>query len=99
MSLRSLIPFGGRRTRLTRPEFHSFASLQNEIDRLFEDFGRGLPAATSTAMAPSIDVSEADGEIEITAELPGLAGELRNRTSSATALVDTDCRISSSHRF
>ena len=72
MSLRSLIPFGRERTRLTRPEFHSFASLQHEIDRLFEDFGLDLLAATSTAMAPSIDVSEIDGEIEITAELPGL---------------------------
>lgn len=72
MSLRSLIPFGGRRTSLTRPEFHSFASLQREIDRLFEDVARGFPAVTSASLAPSIDVSETDGEIEITAELPGL---------------------------
>jgi HSP20 family protein len=72
MSLRSLIPFGRERTSLTRPDFHSFASLQREIDRLFDDFTRGFPAATSASLAPSIDVSETDGEIEITAELPGL---------------------------
>ncbi len=72
MSLRSLIPFGRERTRLTRPDFHSFASLQRAIDRVFEEFTGGFPAFTPTALAPTMDVSETDKEIEITAELPGL---------------------------
>lgn len=71
MSLRSLMPFGRGRTSLARPDFHSFASLQREMDRLFDEFARGLPA-TATALAPTIDVAETDTEIEITAELPGM---------------------------
>ena len=51
----------------TRP----FSALQREIDRLFDDFGRGFDGARPIAF-PKIDVGESDGEIEITAELPGL---------------------------
>jgi HSP20 family protein len=50
-------------------------SLQREIDRLFEDFSRGFPTIAgngATALMPSMDVTETDKEIEITAELPGL---------------------------
>jgi HSP20 family protein len=72
MSLRSLIPFGRERTSLARPDFPNFTSLQREIDSLFEEFTRGFPTVSSTAMAPTMDVSETDTEIEITAELPGL---------------------------
>jgi HSP20 family protein len=47
--------------------------LQNEIDRLFEDFTRGWPTlARATELVPSMDVTESDREIEITVELPGL---------------------------
>jgi len=55
--------------------------LQREVDRLFEDFTRGFPSfPTSPAfqtrgavdLMPSMDVTETDKEIEITAELPGL---------------------------
>jgi HSP20 family protein len=52
-----------------------FLSLQREIDRLFEDFTRGFPAFSSggtSEMLPSVDVTENDKQIEITAELPGL---------------------------
>jgi HSP20 family protein len=48
-----------------------FASLQREIDRLFDDFGRNFEGARPAGF-PKIDVGESDGEIEITAELPGL---------------------------
>jgi HSP20 family protein len=53
-------------------------SLQREVDRLFDDFTRGfpalptLPSAGAVELMPSMDVSETDKEIEITAELPGL---------------------------
>ena len=49
--------------------------MQCEIDRLFEDFSRGFPTTAgngATALMPSMDVTETDKEIEITAELPGL---------------------------
>ena len=70
MNLKSLIPVGRDRA-VASP----FMSLQREIDRLFDDFSRGLPAFTGNgagALMPSMDVTETDKEIEITAELPGL---------------------------
>ncbi|MGB8894371.1 MAG: Hsp20/alpha crystallin family protein [Pseudolabrys sp.] len=70
MNLKSLIPIGRDRS-VASP----FMSLQREIDRLFEDFSRGFPTMAgngATALMPSMDVTETDKEIEITAELPGL---------------------------
>jgi HSP20 family protein len=70
MNLKSLIPVGRDRTAAS-----PFMSLQREIDRLFDDFSRGLPTLTgndTTALMPNMDVTETDKEIEITAELPGL---------------------------
>jgi HSP20 family protein len=70
MNLKSLIPIGRDRS-VASP----FMSLQPEIDRLFEDFSRGFPTIAgngATALMPSMDVTETDKEIEITAELPGL---------------------------
>jgi HSP20 family protein len=74
MNLRSLIPLRDR-TGLARPEANPFGSLQREVDRLFEEFSRGLPTFWTPTMmniVPSVDVAETDKEIEITAELPGL---------------------------
>ena len=74
MNLKSLIPIG-RERGMARPDLFPFTSLQREIDRLFEDFTRGFPALASTdapTLVPSMDVTETDKEIEITAELPGL---------------------------
>jgi len=70
MNLKSLIPIGRDRS-VASP----LMSLQHEIDRLFEDFSRGFPTVAgngATALMPSMDVTETDKEIEITAELPGL---------------------------
>jgi HSP20 family protein len=75
MNLRSLIPIGRDRTVARHEMFTPFATLQREIDRLFEDFSRGWPTLgglTKTGLLPSMDVTETDKEIEITAELPGL---------------------------
>jgi len=76
MNLKSLIPIG-RQRGLARAD-NPFVSLQNEIDRLFDDFTRGFPSFPSignggtAAMLPTMDVAETDKDIEITAELPGL---------------------------
>jgi HSP20 family protein len=73
MSLKSLLPINRNRTGVA-----PFTSLQREIDRLFEEFSRGFTSFPSVAawggsdVVPSVDVTESDKEIEITAELPGL---------------------------
>jgi HSP20 family protein len=74
MTLKSLIPVGGERG-VTRAASNPFSTLQQEIDRLFEGFSRGFTGFAgfpSREMMPSMDLSETDKEIEITAELPGL---------------------------
>jgi HSP20 family protein len=76
MNLKSLIPVG-RDRNLTRQD-NPFLSLQQQVDRLFEDFTRGFPTfpafsnVTGNELMPSMDVTENDKQIEITAELPGL---------------------------
>ncbi|WP_076861416.1 Hsp20/alpha crystallin family protein [Bradyrhizobium mercantei] len=58
---------------MMRREDNPFTFLQQEIDRLFDGFGRSFPAfAPPQAMMPRMDVSETDKTIEISAELPGL---------------------------
>ena len=71
MAPKSLTPIGGERN-LSRSASNPFSALQQEIDRLFEGFARGFPGVPSREVMPSMDVSETDKEIEITAELPGL---------------------------
>jgi HSP20 family protein len=73
MNLRALVPFASR-SNATRPEAGSFGTLHREIDRLFDDFTRGFGFGTpmTNNLLPSIDVTETDKEIVITAELPGL---------------------------
>ena len=72
MNLKSLLPIG--RDRGVARSDNPFISLQREIDRLFDDFTSGFPTLGNgkAEMLPSMDVSETDKEIEITAELPGL---------------------------
>jgi HSP20 family protein len=76
MKLRSLLPVSRERQGPARFAGEPFASLQREIDRLFEDFGRGFPSFPSARLVPDLtpkmDVTESDREIELTAELPGL---------------------------
>src|SRR6202048_4452158 len=73
MNLRSLVPFGNVGTRASPPA-NPFGSLQREIDRLFEDFTRGMDVLgqAQVNLVPSMDVVENDKEIVITAEMPGL---------------------------
>lgn len=75
MSMRSLLPSLWGHPNDKEP----FRSLQTEIDRVFNDFNRGfgLPGLTEgvagSGLAPRIDVSETNGAVEITAELPGVS--------------------------
>lgn len=65
------------------PEWPMFADLRREMDRLFDDFGRGwfrdlAPSAFDTGafarevLVPAVDVVEKEGAWTLTAELPGL---------------------------
>src|SRR5262245_53565146 len=74
------------RKEMTRPRGRSiwspFHSLQRDVDRMFEDFGRGwgLPSPRRWFGGledygwnmSAVDVAEKDGVYEITAELPGV---------------------------
>jgi HSP20 family protein len=79
MNLRSLIPFQNRETPAP-PAAFLFGPLHREIDRLFDDFARGLTAFGPQGqlsqglptLMPKMDVTETDKEIEITVEMPGL---------------------------
>ena len=72
MNLRSLFSTGQTRNELARTDVSPFGALQREIDRLFADFTRGWPTLGAADLTPRMDVTERDGEIELTAELPGL---------------------------
>jgi HSP20 family protein len=72
MDLRSLVPFRGQGA-LMRSDLNLFGSLQREVDRLFDDFTRGIgPANGGSMLMPTIDVTETEKEIEVTVDLPGL---------------------------
>lgn len=51
-----------------------FASLQKEMDRLFQEFGKKLPAVGMSGSGfPALDVNETETGLELTAEVPGIA--------------------------
>ena len=51
-----------------------FSSLQREIDRVFSDFSRGVPALGEfgKGLSMKVNVAETDGAYEVTAEIPGV---------------------------
>ena len=55
--------------------FRDLGMLQDRMNRLFDDAGRGWrtdePAATTT-WSPSVDIFETEGEIVVKAEVPGM---------------------------
>lgn len=64
-------------TALTRRE-HPFLALQEEMNRVFEDFRHGFPFARTTWFEPmsefnaKVDMKDDDKEIIVTAEIPGV---------------------------
>jgi HSP20 family protein len=80
MNLGSLIPWRDKTQVDAQTDTYSdpFTSFRREVDRMFDDFfrsaGQGLQPwnAGWQTMAPRIDISDADKELLITAEMPGL---------------------------
>jgi HSP20 family protein len=66
-------------------QWHPFEDLRREVDRLFEDFGRGnwfRPLRSIEPMfqravwgTPAVDIVEKDAAFEIVADLPGMEVE------------------------
>ena len=62
--------------RVSSPDV--FSTLQREIDRVFSDFHRGTPALGEfgrNALGMKVNVVEHDGDVEVTADIPGVAPE------------------------
>jgi HSP20 family protein len=58
---------------MARPEIVLFGPLHREIDRVFDEFSRGLaPLQAAANLVPSIDLTETDKEIQVSVEMPGL---------------------------
>ena len=70
--MRSLIPQTWTRNEMSGMRQYPVSALQEEMNRLFESFGHFPAGAWSSDMAPRLDVSETDKEIDIDAELPGM---------------------------
>lgn len=71
--MRSLIPFSWNTDVARRDDGDPFVAMQKEINRMFNEFGRGWPARFADGdVLPRIDVAETDTALEVTAELPGI---------------------------
>lgn len=71
--MRSLIPFSWNTDVARRDDGDPFVAMQKEINRMFNEFGRGWPARFADGdVSPRIDVAETDTALEVTAELPGI---------------------------
>ncbi|KAB2680971.1 Hsp20/alpha crystallin family protein [Brucella pseudintermedia] len=85
MSVRDLIPWGRNNGNQTPSLYRDgerdpFLSLHREVNRLFDDvfrgFGSGLPSLGGVSAFggdwPSVEISDGEKEIRVTAEVPGL---------------------------
>ena len=73
----SIMPWRKRKSDVSRVEQTPFTELHQRMDDLvsefFDGFGTGLSRFEPRhTMAPSVDVSETDEEVRVTADLPGM---------------------------
>lgn len=78
MTLKNLVPWSFRNKRVPVRYYDAdpFTSLQREMDTLFENLFHGFDVdffgGRTSSFSPSVEVSENDKEIKVSAELPGL---------------------------
>ena len=81
MALKNLVPalWGNKNISLRHEEEHPFSVLQRDMNRIFDDFFKGVPTFPSERMEgswgsfnPTVDIKESEKEITVTAELPGM---------------------------
>lgn len=81
MNMRELIPWGRSERQapaVYRDSNNPFLALHREVNRLFDDVFRSfdtmapLGRASMWASWPNVEVTETDGEIQVTAEIPGI---------------------------
>ena len=81
MALSDLVPWKRRERDLDVPRGYGnpFGVLTEEMSRLFDDFrGRfdiepfGFPRGQTGDFMPSVDITDADKEVRVTCELPGI---------------------------
>jgi len=79
MSMRDLIPWGRQSSTVPanyQRQDEPVIGLRREVDRLFDDLFRGFPSVAgfdrSFAAWPTVEVTDSDREVRITAEMPGL---------------------------
>lgn len=70
--MRTLVPFPWPRDVTRQNLADPFSALQNEVNRIFDGFGRIGPTQDATAL-PKLDVLETADAIEVHAEIPGVA--------------------------
>ncbi len=104
MTIKSPLPVGFDRLAAARG-LPPLATLQQEMDRLFEGFARAWQGGPSRLPQPSMDLSESAENIEITVELPWLEEQdvevssadtiltIRGEKRSRREETDADCRL------
>jgi HSP20 family protein len=75
-NIKDIVPFWKRNVQGKHEEYEPFSLLRHEMNRLFDDFYRGFDLEPFESrlgtFSPSIDVSENDKQVKVTAELPGM---------------------------
>jgi HSP20 family protein len=59
-------------TRSGFQPFGEFVTLQNQLNRLFQDFGRGSDELTTSGFVPPADIYEDEHNITLKLEVPGI---------------------------
>ena len=80
MAFRNLVPWKKREgSNLAKAQENDpFSMLQREMNRLFENFGRGFdmaPFEGEGEWMPRVNVSQTDKDVTVSAELPGIKEE------------------------
>lgn len=77
MTLRELIPFTKKSVPVKRERENPFTLLRHDMDMLVNDFFRGVEMEPffgryDMPFSPSVDITESEREIRVSAELPGM---------------------------